>query len=153
MIKVNDLPFVEENENLPKSDKYLGVSEKGEARTAQRHKCTRAQTLCGTGSHGKGGMVTLERQDRIREGPPRAHSSQVCFVEKGGTTFGVPLISVRHAEGRHKSCLCKAQALKNQSKDLPPKGTTTLSLANQKICALLVSISRLARPGGSEDAA
>lgn len=46
----------------------------------------------GIGSRGKGGMVTLERQDRAGEGPPAAHSSQVCFVVKGGATFWVILI-------------------------------------------------------------
>lgn len=70
MIKVNRLPFVEESENLPESDKYLGVSGKGRGQP-----CTEAQMHKGTdtvlhGQHGKGGMVTLERQGRVREGPP-----------------------------------------------------------------------------------
>lgn len=57
-------------------------------RGTNAHVCRHRADVYGTGSHGKGGLMILERRDRVREGPPTAHSSQVCFVEKGVLLFG-----------------------------------------------------------------
>lgn len=160
LIKVNSLPFVEESENLPKSDKYLGVSEKEEARTAQRHKRTRVQTPCWRVWHrqpwqGRTGDPGEAGQGQRRAFYSSLFSGLLCW--KRGTAFWEPLILVRHLPCWHKSCLCKARALKNWSdanlrQRFTPHRNKYPQLCKQKDSALLVSISRLARTGGSRDA-
>lgn len=156
LIKVNDLPFVEESENLPKSDKYLGISGKGEVSTAQRHKCTHVQTLCWHTWHrqlwqGWNGDPGEAGQGQGRASYSSLLSGLLCC--KRGYAFGVPLM-VRHIECRHKSFLCKARVPKNWgdanlTQRFTPQRKEYPRLC--KICALLVSTSRLAGIGGSKD--
>lgn len=94
LINFTNLPFVEKSENLPKPDKYFGVSEKQEAGIAQRD--TRVQMLRWHTQHTQPWQECTSESGEVgtaKEGPPTAHSPHVCFAEKGDTAFWVTLVS------------------------------------------------------------
>lgn len=108
LIKVNNLPFVEESENLPRSDKYLGVSEKEEARTAERHKRARVQAPCWHVWHrqpwqGRTGDPGGAGQGQRRDSYSSLFSGLLCW--KGGTAFWEPLILGIYSAGINLACV------------------------------------------------
>lgn len=124
-------------------------------RGTNAHVCRHRADVYGTGSQGRTGDPGEAGQGQRRAFYRSLFSGLLCW--KRGTAFWEPLILVRHLPCWHKSCLCKARALKNRSdanlrQRFTPHRNEYSQLCKQKDSALLVSISRLARTGGSRDA-